>query len=177
MVHGVFVALVVTAAWILAHVGWMQFRPAENRIRSMTRGYLLSLPLVWAAYRWLPAPAAWAEAAAGEAAALGWFHAYFLHLLLFLLYVECFYHIERAVTTRILIEIMRHPGGAPTLDSIRRQYDVREMIRRRLDVLTEHQYIQKDGDRWKLLPRGRLFAAAMRISAWIFQSHSQRERV
>ena len=106
MAAGLFIAVIVTLAWVVLQIGLMHVRPAENRIRSMTLGYVISLPFVFVAYRWLPLPASIASASAGESWAMGLILAYLLHLLLYFCYVECFYHVERAVTLRFLTEIM-----------------------------------------------------------------------
>lgn len=176
MVHGVAVAILVTLAWVLVHVAIMHVRPAESRIRAMTLGYLVSLPFVYAACRWLPMPATIAERAAQESQLMGLFHAYFLHLLLYFAWVECFYHVERAVSLRFLIEILRHPDETAPIDEIRGKYNVREMVETRLEALRDHGFAEQRGDTWHLKPKGLLFARAMQFSAWIFQSKGQSER-
>ncbi len=175
MAQGILTAILVTLVWVFGHIGLMQFRPAENRIGSMTRGYLISLPFVFIVYRWFPWPAALAAAGAHEAWLMGLLHAYFGHLLLYFFYCEGFYHVERAVTTRLLIEIMNYPGGA-RIEDIQKDYNVKEMIRARLEVLRDHQFIEESNGAWRLKSKGLFFARAMQISAWIFQSKGQADR-
>ncbi len=175
MVAGVLTALLATALWMGAQIGWMHVRPAENRIRSMTMGYVFSLPLVGLGYAWLPWPAAIGPGAGEESWWVGFIHAYVWHLLLFLCYCECFYHVERAVSLRFLIELLRHPAGV-SVEEIRGRYNVRDMISTRLEVLREHHFVECRDGLWRLQPKGLFFARAMQLSAWIFQSEAQYER-
>ena len=62
------------------------------------------------------------------------------------------------------------------LELIRKEYNLGDMIKQRLQVLQEHKFIRQDGDRWYLQPKGQLFARTMQASSWIYQSKSQRER-
>lgn len=178
MAWGLLAAVLTTIAWVLAQVGWMHIRPAQNRFKAMLAGYLASLPLVWVIVRFpaaAPLAARWAE---GEASWTPLFHAYLFHLLQFLLYVECFYHVERSVTLRFLVEIQqRDTGAGATFADITGEYNIREMILRRMEVLQENHFVELRDGRWFLKPKGRLFATAMQISTWIFQSDPQSERI
>ena len=182
MTLGLLSACLVSFVWILSHMLLMHVRPAENRIRSITLGYVLSLPLVYVTIRYFP----WhlpdqhvlvSQAWRGPHPLQPFIHGYVFHLLVFFLYVECFYHVERAVTLRFLIEIMRQPGGAARLQDIMKQYNVREMVERRLTVLEEHHFIRRDGEVWCLKPKGRLFARAMQFSNFLFKSQGQSDRL
>jgi hypothetical protein len=177
MAHGVVIALLVSAAWMSLQLAAMHVWPARNRLRVKFFCYLASLPFVYILYRWMPMPVAIARDPAREAYAMGLFHAYFLHLLMFLLYAECFFHIERAVTLRFMIEIMRHPAEATPLTDITRQYGIEHMIGTRLKVLEQKNFIEKRDGRWHLKPKGLLFAKAMRVSNWVYQSAPQDQRM
>jgi len=177
MVFGLLTAVLVSLIWIVVQIAWMHFDPVENRIRAMTIGYLLSLPFVYIGYHYLPFIEYLGDVCVGEAWALGLLNAYFLHLLIFLLYVECFYHVERAVTLRILIEIMEYPEQDVPLQFITGHYNVKDMISARMAVLEAHHFIKETPSGYVLLRKGRLFAILMLISVWIFQSKPQSERV
>jgi hypothetical protein len=177
MLCGLLTAISVSAVWILIQIGWMHIRPAENRIRAMTIGYLISLFFVYAVYRFVPFDSWFTASAGGEAWGIGLFHAYFFHLLIFLLYAECFYHVERAVTLRILIELMEYPEEYVPVSVITKQYNVGDMIGTRLEVLQSHHFVQKTDDGYMLQPKGMLFAKIMQVTVWIFQSKPQSERV
>jgi hypothetical protein len=149
----------ITVLWVLAQVAWMHVRPARSRFKAMCAGFLLSLPaLAWAL----------GDSAAADAA-----QAALLHLLLFFFYVQCFYHVERSVTLRLLVEIHRAPGGKIPLAQLMKSYSFEDMVRERLGTLGENGFLARDGDRWRNTPKGRLFARVMALSEWVFQSRGQ----
>jgi hypothetical protein len=170
MEHGVSIAILVSFAWIVGQNLLMHLRPAKNRLRIMCAGYLVSLPFVFLAYRWIP------PLVHPTSTAIGLFHGYFFHLLLFLCYVECFYHIERSVTFRLLVELL-HAGqpGLP-LRALQAQYSVDEMVAQRLEVLREKGFLDRQGDDWSLRPKGLRLARVTATLSWIFQSKGQHER-
>jgi hypothetical protein len=65
---------------------------------------------------------------------------------------------DRSVTLRILVELLRAPGGSLSLEELDRQYGVRTMIGSRLAQLQEGRFLTVDsGGRITLLPRGEWF--------------------
>lgn len=173
MAHGLIVAVLVTVLWVLLQNAFMHVRRAKSRVLAMIGGYVFSLPFVWVAFRFMPV----LVPAPGEAPLMGLVHAYVFHLLLFLLYVECFYHVERSVTLRFLVEIMRHGERGERLAVVRQLYDVKEMILRRLDDMLRNGFVEKRDGRWHELAKGRRLAQVMQFSHWLFQSKSQHERM
>jgi len=174
MVHGVIIAVAVSLTWILLQNLLMHWRPAKNRFKTITIGYLLSLPFILVAYRWLP-PQALSSSA--ESPAMGLFHAYFFHLLLFLCYAECFYHVERSVTLRLLVELLQRGGQAVSLSEIQGRYNVESMISERLAVLRDQGFIEFRGDSWHLCLKGAALAKLTIGAAWLFQFKGQHERL
>lgn len=175
MLQGLIAATLVTLIWVLAQVFVMHLRPAENRFKAMLAGYLASLPLVFIFARWIAPLLAPAPAAAAGGSPI--FHAYLSHLLLFFLYVECFYHVERSVTLRFLVEILARQDRPPRVEDIRGQYSIREMITARLEVLRQNGFAEERAGRWHLKAKARLLVTAMRFSVWLFQSEIQSERM
>ena len=51
------------------------------------------------------------------------------------------------------------------------------MIRNRLAVLEKNNFIEAQAGKWRLKPKGLKMAKAMRISAWIYQSTGQPDRL
>ena len=174
MAQGIIVAVIVSAAWILAQNLFMHLRPAENRFNAMVVGYLLSLPCVFVAYRWMPPLL---PGSGSESPALGLFHAYLLHLLLFFCYGECFYHVERSVTLRLLVEILQHGDAPASLQAIQGRYNVEGMIRERLEVMRERGFVERVDDSWHLCFKGTLLARVTVATAWVFQIKPQHERL
>lgn len=178
MITGIIAGGLVSILWIGTHIVWMHIRPAENRFKSMLSGYLISLPLtalvcLWvSAWQWLQS---WTLGT--ETLALALLHAYLWHLLLFLAYAEFFYMVERSVTLRLLTEILRRISGRTQLEQVQADYNVESMIRRRLAILEENKFIELYEGKWRLKSKGLRMAKAMRISAWIYQSVGQPDRL
>jgi hypothetical protein len=179
MLGGVFTAILVSAIWIAGQILLTRFRPNKGGFKAMFYGYLLSLPLVYLTYRMLPLamPGVWDWLVGREHSLSALFHAYFGHLLIFFLYVECYYHIERSVTLRLLIEIRDCPGGEPTSADISVNYKLDEMVVQRLAALEANRYVKRSGEQLQLLARGSRFAAGVEFFSWLFQSKTQDERL
>ena len=174
MAHGIIVAVMVSVAWILAQNVFMHLRPSQNRFKAMVVGYLLSLPFIVIVYHWMPPSA---PGSGTESPALGLFQAYLLHLLLFFCYGECFYHVERSVTLRLLVEILQHGDEPAPLQAIQGRYNVEGMIRERLQVLRKQGFVERVDDSWRLLFKGVMLARVTVATAWVFQIKPQHERL
>ena len=172
--QGIIVAVLASTAWILVQNLFMHLRPTENRFRAMVVGYLVSLPFVFVVYHRLPALAPYSGVGSPL---LGLFHAYLLHLLLFLCYGECFYHVERSVTLRLLVEILQHGDEPAPLQAIQGRYNVEGMIRERLEVLHVRGFVDRVDDSWRLLFKGTMLARVTVAIAWVFQIKPQHERL
>ena len=175
--RGIMAACVVTLLWVTLQNLLMFIHPAENRFRTMLVGYLVSLPFVYVAYRWfaqLPFPPG--SPSALESPRLGFIHAYFLHLLLFFFYVQCFYHVERSVTLRLLVELLKHGSGGAPLTGIQGSYPVEGMIRQRLEVLRDRGFVQMQDGAWQLTFKGAVLARVTNAISWLYQAKGQHER-
>jgi len=173
---GILTAAILTVTWMAMHLVSIHVRPSRNRLRAMTLTYLCTIPftvplLRQFAFKWLPA-------SDGESAGVGMVHAFLLGLLLYLLFVECFYHVERSVTLRLLVEILqRQEHGTVTLRDVQADYTIDDMVARRLTLLQERGFVKSTGEGWTLTPKGTLLTRLMRISCWLFQSKTQDERL
>ena len=178
MAIGVLAALTATLVWVVAHLLHMHRAPTKDRLAKMFQAFVATLPLALALAAVMLHQPEWRVALAGtEHPASAYGMAVLMHVLFFFCYVECFYHVERAVTLRMVIEIQRHPGGTPTVAQLASAYGVDDMIRRRLDDLKRNGFLKFDGERWHLTAKGRLFASVMRVSNAIFNSKPQNERL
>ena len=168
----------VTLLWIVGHLVAMHIRPAAGRMGAMARAWLASLPVLLVVLVALNRMDKLVIALNGqEHPLLSYFHALLLHVLLFFLFVECFYHIERSVTLRLLVEIDAATSAKPTVGYIMKDYSVDDMITRRLAAMEQSGFIKRAGDKWVLAGKGRSFAKIMGLSCWIFQSKPQNERL
>lgn len=179
MLGGIVIAVGVSAIWIAAQITFRRAIGSNNHFKAMAIGYAISLLLVYFAWRYFPAifPGVWANLVGNEHPLHSLLHACVANTLIFFLYVECFYHVERSVTLRLMIEILTYPAGNPTTNEISQHYRLSDMIAERLAVLVAHGYITKSGDRFSLLSKGRRFAAGVRLFCWVFQSKTQDERL
>jgi len=177
MARGLFIAVATTVLWVSAQLFLAHAFPTPKRFRAMALGFFLSLPLVYVGYRYLHLPGGLDHSVEHEAWVIGLINAHLLHLLLFFFYVECFYHVERSVTLRLLLEILRGNPEGVKVEDLQDQYPLRQMIRRRLRTLRANGYVEEREGRWHNRPKGALFALTMAASAWVFQSKSQKERI
>lgn len=174
MIRGLLTAGIVTVVWMCIQIIWMHIKPAENRFKAMCLGYCISLPFVYMAYQWMPGLT---NIPLHEPWGIGLFFAYFIDLLLFLLYVECFYHVERSVTLRFLVEILQRSPPGVRMEQILAGYNMDSMIRTRLKALEENNFIELKEGKWRLKSKGIRLAKAMRFTAWIYQSVGQADRL
>lgn len=175
MAAGIATAMLVTALWVACHVLWMHVRPTQRRLLAMAASYAVSvpltLPMVHVCRQWWTPPAT-------EDPWLGVIHAFAFGLLFFLLFVECFYHVERSVTLRLLIEMSDRPPGRPvSLHGIEAEYNIDDMVGRRLALLGDRGFIEDTSGGWRLSPKGCFVARAMRASCDLFGSKTQDERL
>lgn len=171
MTRALVAAVLVSFLWIVAQNVWMRIAPTPRRLRSMTCWFLASLPCL--ALAWLVLPI---HVPAGESPLLGPVNGIVLHTLVFFCYAECFYHVERSVTLRLLVELLPHGDAGTTEADLTRSYPQEDMVVRRLEVLRDNMFVADDSDGWRLSTKGRVYAAVVSALAWIFQSRTQAER-
>ncbi len=176
MPAGLLSAVLVSVIWITFQNVLMHWRPLANRFKVMLCGFLLSLPFVYLLMLLLQRLQIPSPPNPVEHWCLAPIHAYILHLLLFFLYVEVFYHIERSVTLRFLIEL-RSARKHESLESVRRRYSLQDMIQGRLDALEAGEFIEARNRAWYNRPKGRLVAKLAAISLQLFPSQIATERI
>jgi len=177
MAHGIVTAILVSAIWIVLQNVLMHLRPAEHRLRAMFLGYCISLPFVFVVYRFMPPLSdGIAQATRGESPVAGLIHAYCLHLLLFFLYAECFYHLERSVTLRMFLELLPYGDGGATQQAIQSHYSVDDMVQKRLELMQNRGLIELIDNSWRLRSPGMLLARFASAGSWLFQFKAQNER-
>lgn len=171
MLHGIIAASIASAAWIAVQNLLMAYRPAEARLRAMAIAFFSSLPLLFAVEAILPV-----EVPQTESPWMGLLHALIVHTLIFLCYAECFYHVERSVTFRLLVELLPYQKNGATIDDIRTRYSQDGMIASRLAVLERSGFVRRHGEMWELTRAGRVYAAGVEALSRLFRSKSQADR-
>ena len=177
MATALIASFLVTLLWITMHLLLVHRKPCEHRLKAMTLAFLCSLPVLLLFLFLLQQQTAIVLKLNGhENYSLAYSYALLLHLLFFLFFVECFYHLERSVTLRILIEI----GQTLTpvkVEAMEKDYSLDDMITRRLnDMLNSGWLYQKNGC-WMLSQKALFLAKTMRFSCWLFQSKPQDQRL
>lgn len=175
MLTGIIAALIGFLLCVAGHLASMHRRPVKGRLGAMTRAFVLGFPVTLALVPivrslgrgWDGAEHPW----------IAWIVAVLLHVLLFFLFVECFYHVERSVTLRLLVELLEHPQGAASEEEIMRDYSVDDMIERRLADLVRNRWLEEAGGQYRLTAKGRNLARVMSTSLWIYQNKPQNERL
>lgn len=171
MVKGIIVACIASGLWIVAQNVCMHFWPTQRRLRAMTYGVCAGLPLLVCVYWFLPL-----TSPANESPYLGPMQAIIAYVLLFAGYAEFFYHVERSVTIRILVELIPYGGAGTTVDAIKTSYPQEDMIFRRLQVLEKNGFVRHQQGGWKLTAKGAILADGVAVALRVFGAQTQADR-
>jgi hypothetical protein len=106
----------------------------------------------------VPSPRGWG--AGGSV--IGALNAVAVHWFLFMGYSMFYFLVDRGFSLRIMIEVER--AGALSREGIAAAYPPEGVVRRRLDEMVEIGRLVREGDRYRLTPRGRFDA---RMFAWL----------
>lgn len=176
MITALLCSVFTTVAWILIHLFLMHQTKTSHRLKAMTTAFLSSLPFLYLLLFFFQHQHFFIWQVDGkESFLLSYLYAFLLQLLFFFFFVECFYHIERSVTLRFLIEIDQAP--ATLITSITEDYSLEEMIERRLNDLHHNRWIFHKNKCWFLSKKAYYLARAMHFSCWLFQSQPQNKRL
>lgn len=170
-------SFLVTALWIRAHLLIVHQKPCEHRLKAMTFAFLCSLPLLFLFLFFLQQwPTVFLKLNGQENCFLAYIYAILLHILFFFFFVECFYHLERSVTLRLLVEIHQSPKPVK-VEEMEKNYSLDDMILRRLDNMLHNGWLYQKNGHWLLSQKALFLAKAMHFSCWLFQSKPQDQRL
>ena len=99
---------------------------------------------------------------------LGLFNGLLVYFLLYCNSVQCYYYLGRPVTLRLLVEFLEAHRGFLTLAEIQKNYGLKHMISSRLEALVLNGYATKEGIRYVLTRKGRVFAGIFLLIRRIF---------
>lgn len=102
-------------------------------------------------------------------AALGFWNGLLMCVLLFVTWIQCYYHVGRSITLRLITEFERAPSRCMTLRQIERVCGLEVLIGTRLDALLHHGFVVRRGDSYYRGPAGAVAAAIGRIARRIIQ--------
>jgi len=83
----------------------------------------------------------------------------FLHFFFWYFYIHSVQIMDRSVATRIMAEIEKSASGQLTHEEIARIYRIDEKVAGELEDMVMLGRLVKDGDKYRLTPRGRLHSA------------------
>lgn len=93
---------------------------------------------------------------------------FLLHLLLFYAYLLIYYGVDRPITLRLLVEIYKAPGKTATMDAVLSQYDLKDVMEKRLKSLQDNGYIRQAGGRFFPTARGIFIANILEWGSRIY---------
>ncbi len=153
MARGIFLAFLLTTASVILQILMARIRPPRRFFNFAFGIYLLSIPLFVIFY---PRPV---FAGLGDATILGLANGLLVHLLLFFNYMQGIYYFTRPVTLRILIEFLQAKDHYLTRQTLQDHYHLKYMIGSRFDLLVVNGYLLKQGERFELTAKGRIFSS------------------
>ena len=157
MLKGIIISFVLTIIWIVAHCTSAHFWRPRRKFLSIFVFFTIAAPLVPLAYTLTPPDLFYLSPQ--YARTPYWFglvSCLLTYVLFFFAYVEFFYYVERSVTLRLLAEINK--SYRPTLDDIRKYYNVESMVIDRVEAMRDNGFIISSNGLWRLTPKGELFA-------------------
>jgi len=170
MLKGLLLSVLMIAVWGLVQlVVFHTFRP-RNPLKSMIASFLPALPgylLLYAATP--PTLGILPHHLAATPAPLGVLNGFLILFLLFLTCVQFYYHLNRAISLRILIEFERVAGRSMTLDQIEDACSLSSLIGGRLEALVAYGLVLRSGGHCHLTIGGGIAAAIGRTARKIIE--------
>ena len=83
-----------------------------------------------------------------------------LYLLLFLVYC-CLYFTDHSLCVAFMIELEGRPSRRMTREELKQRFPHYEMLQQRLADLIESGYAVREGDHYRLIKKGKLFAGTL----------------
>lgn len=157
MLKGILLAWTLVWIWAALQGVVFQLRAPEKAFASMVRCFA-PMPVAYVAlHRLTPADLGiLPERAMGGAGALSLLNGLALLILLFLTGVLFYYHADRSITVRLLIEMARSPQQCMTLDQMQAVCGVEVLMHDRLRTMAMNGFLEERDGRYHLAPKGRL---------------------
>ncbi len=170
MLKGLLLSVFLITVWgmiqlIVFHV----FHP-RSALKSMLRVFFPTLPAYFVAYLVTPPTLGFLpNSLSATALPLGLLNGMLILVLLFLTCVQFYYHLNRAISLRILIAFEKAVGRSLTLRQITQVCGLDALIGGRLDALVAHGFVFRSGEHYHLTPGGGITAAVGRIARKIIR--------
>jgi hypothetical protein len=137
MLKGIILAGLLIAIWALVQGMVFQLRAPQKAFASMVAWFAPMVPAFVLIHLLTPADLA-------------------LLVLLFLTGVLFYYHADRSITVRLLIELARAPQQRLSLDQLQAVCGVEVLMQDRLDTMAMNGFLVRRGGSYHLAPKGRL---------------------
>ena len=157
MLKGMVLAWVLVWVWALVQGIVFQLRAPEKAFASMVV-WFAPIPVAYVALHLLTPPdlGFLSERFAGGAAALSLLNGLALLVLLFLTGVLFYYHADRSITVRLLIEMARAPQQRMTMDQMQAVCGVEVLMHDRLHTMAMNGFLEERDGVFHLAPKGRV---------------------
>jgi hypothetical protein len=157
MLKGIILAGLLIAAWTLVQGMVFQLRAPQKAFASMAAWFAPMVPAFVLIHLLTPADLGFLpERFARAEPALGLLNGLALLVLLFLTGVLFYYHADRSITVRLLIELARAPQQRLSLDELQAVCGVEVLMQDRLDTMTMNGFLVRRDGSYHLAPKGRL---------------------
>jgi hypothetical protein len=157
MLKGIILAGLLIAAWALVQGMVFRLRPPQKAFASMVAWYAPYVPAYVLLYLVTPPDmGVLSERFSRAGHALGLLNGLALLILLFLTGVLFYYHADRSITVRLLIELARAPQQRLSLDQLQTVCGVDVLMQGRLESMALNGFLVLRDGRYQLAPKGRL---------------------
>jgi hypothetical protein len=157
MLKGLVLAGMLVATWAVLQGIVFQLRAPQKAFASMVAWFVPLVPAYVLLYLLTPADlGVLPERFARAATPLGLLNGLAVLVLLFLTGVLFYYHADRSITVRLLIELARAPQQRLSLAQLQAVCGVEVLMQDRLDTMTMNGFLVRRDGRYHLAPKGRL---------------------
>lgn len=165
MIRGLLLSTAVAVGWIFLVLLVIHLRRPARVFFVMTALFLPALPVFLALYF---RTSLFVQSSVTLSPIPGAINGCVMLWLYYCTWIEAYYFIDRPVTFRILVELVRSPGGTLTLAQMKSFYSLEEMIDHRLKSMILNGYLTETDGRYSLTAKGRTFAAVFRTIRGIY---------
>lgn len=169
MLKGWLLSFGLVLVWYGAQIALYNWRRVPKKFVAMSLLFVPTFPLLAILYLAtppdlgiLPRPASRTPVALGLSLTM------FIHVLMYCTGVMFFFHFDRSITLRILSEFEQAEGRYLSLARLQEMYNLDVLLRGRLEALVRNNYVTVEGDRYRLTPKGWMFARVMGLSRKVF---------
>lgn len=164
MTPGLLAAFTTFFLFLVGHVILFQTSNIARRFNAMAiiwAALLVGYVALYAVFiRRLPAALVSPEPVWGLTGIVGALNGAVVYLLLFLVYC-CFYFTDHSLSVAFMIELEHRPGRRITRTELKQRFPHDAMLKQRFADLEANGYVIRQGEYYRLTPKGKLFAGTL----------------